>query len=430
MDDFLYDDSDLNTIPTMFISAMKIKISTYFGLGMISLTLAAFLIGCQDSQPKLTNSSPTPTVAAPSSTQEAPATISQIYKKPVWLKRLNTTTEIFANEGMGVFVGEQIRTVGEALAEIKLKNGLAFRIGGNSVLTMQPDNSLNLNKGEMITWVQPGKQVPAKVVTPGAIAGIRGTTIYINIPEAPNSPIEYFTWEGTMSLALPNQSEEILLKAGEIVKIQPGETDINQMRKRVRKLTDKEWETRRHKSRLINNFSQPLPTLDKIDKVTPKEAKKSTLSPQLIQPSAPTKVNNNSETPTLKFSQPATPTKVNNNSETPTLKFSQPSTPKKVKNNPTPTLKISQPVAPTKVNNNSATPSPSSPDNSKLGIEKTPKLETKQSPTPNNILWTPLPKTESINPPLKPTPVPNPKATANSPTPRQVENNEYNKDSE
>jgi hypothetical protein len=384
MGDFFYDDSDHNTVPIMFTSAMKIKRSTYFGLGMISLTLAAFLTGCQDSQPKLTNPSPTPTVATQSSTQEAPATISQIHKKPVWLKRLNTTFEINAAEGMGVFVGEQIRTVGEALAEIELKNGLAFRIGGNSVLTLQPDNSLNLSKGEMITWVQPGKQVPAKVVTPGAIAGIRGTTIYVNIPEAPNSEIEYFTWEGTMSIKLPNQSEEMLLKAGEIVKIKPGETDINQMRQRVRTLTHQEWETRRHKSPLINKFSIPLPTLEKIDQVAPKEVKKSSLSPQQTQPSAPAKINNNSETPTLKISQPVTPAKVNNHSATPTLK-------------------ISQPVTPAKINNNSATPTPNSPTNSKLEVEQTPK------PEPKNISWTPDPKTKSNNQSLKATPTTNPK---------------------
>lgn len=410
MGNFFYDDSDHNTIPTMFISAMKIKRSTYFGLGMISLTLAAFLAGCQDSEPKLTNPSPSasvvspnpnttpgvaipsspsgssiPAVVTPSSAQEAPATISQIQKKPVWLKRLNTTAEISATEGMGLFIGEQIRTVGEALAEIELKNGLAFRIGGNSVLTLQPDNSLNLSKGEMITWVQPGKQVPAKVVTPGAIAGIRGTTIYVNIPDAPNSEIEYFTWEGTMSLKLPNQSEEMLLKAGEIVKVKPGETDINKMRKRVRQLTQKEWETRRQKSPLINNFLSPLPTLKKIDQVAPKSPNKTTSESKTTQPAAPAKVNNNSDTPVLKLSQPTAPSKVNNNSETPT---------------------------------------PNSPSNSKLGVEQTPK------PEPKKISWTPSLKVETINQTLKATPTTNPKATTNTPSSRQVEKNEDNKYSE
>lgn len=401
MGNFPYDDSDHNTIPTMFTSAMKIKRSTYCCLGMISLTLAGFLSGCQDSEPKLTNPSPSasvvspspnttpgvaipsspsgssiPDVVTPSSAQEAPATISQIQKKPVWLKRLNTTAEISATEGMELFIGEQIRTVGEALAEIELKNGLAFRIGGNSVLTLQPDNSLNLSKGEMITWVQPGKQVPAKVVTPGAIAGIRGTTIYINIPDAPNSEIEYFTWEGTMSLKLPNQSEEMLLKAGEIVKVKPGETDINQMRKRVRQLTQKEWETRRHKSPLINNFVNPLPTLKKIDQVAPKETKKSTLAPKQSKLTAPQKVNNITASPT-----PKTPA-------TPKVEVSLTPTPKQP---PTPQVEVS--------------------------LSPTPKQQaaSQEQPVPRQILQTPYPKFPNPTPTFKTTPQANPKETTSSP---------------
>jgi len=397
MGNFPYDDSDHNTIPTMFTSAMKIKRSTYCCLGMISLTLAGFLSGCQDSEPKLTNPSPSasvvspspnttpgvaipsspsgssiPDVVTPSSAQEAPATISQIQKKPVWLKRLNTTAEISATEGMELFIGEQIRTVGEALAEIELKNGLAFRIGGNSVLTLQPDNSLNLSKGEMITWVQPGKQVPAKVVTPGAIAGIRGTTIYVNIPDAPNSEIEYFTWEGTMSLKLPNQSEEMLLKAGEIVKVKPGETDINKMRKRVRHLTQKEWKTRRHKSPLINNFVNPLPTLKKIDQVAPKETKKSTLAP-------------------------------------------------KPSNLPTPQ----------KVNNITASPTPKTPATSQVEVSLTPtpkqQAASQDQPVPRQILQTPYPKFPNPTPTFKTTPQANPKETASSPNTRQVEKKKNDK---
>ncbi|MFB8789851.1 MAG: FecR domain-containing protein [Potamolinea sp.] len=285
-------------------------------------------------------------------------------------------------EGMGLFIGEQLRTVGEALAEIELKNGLAFRIGGNSVLTLQPDNSLNLSKGEMITWVQPGKQVPAKVVTPGAIAGIRGTTIYVNIPDDPNGEIEYFTWEGTMSLKLPNQSEEMLLKAGEIVKVKPGETDINQMRKRVRQLTQKEWETRRKKSRLINNFISPLPTLKKIDQVAPKETKKSTLAPKQLKLSAPQKVNNNTASPT-----PKTPA----NSQ---VEVSLTPTPKQ---QPTPQVEVS--LAPT--TKQQATP--------------------QEQPVTRQILLTPYPKFQNPSPTLKTTPQANPKETASSPNYRQVE---------
>ena len=52
---------------------------------------------------------------------------------------------------MGLNVGETIRTEGEALADIALVNGLGFRIGGDAMLTLQPDNRPNLESGDMIT---------------------------------------------------------------------------------------------------------------------------------------------------------------------------------------------------------------------------------------------------------------------------------------
>jgi hypothetical protein len=179
---------------------------------------------------------------------------------------------------MGLQIGETIRTEGKAMAQINLKNGLAFRIGNNAVLTLQPDNYLNFSAGEMITWVNPGQHVPAKVVTPGGIAGIRGTTIYVKIPQAPNEAIEFFTWEGTMSIQLPNQPEECPVKGGEIVKIRPGEMDIRKIRASVRRLTNQEWLARRRNSPLINKFAKPLPTLQKIDQIAPPAVKTSSIT--------------------------------------------------------------------------------------------------------------------------------------------------------
>lgn len=267
---------------------------SYFGYGLVTLGFASFLLGCRASVPKVTSPSPslnntseqplppspTKVPATPSQTSSAssPATISEIQSQPVWVRRLKATREIPAEEGMGLQIGETIRTEGKAMAQINLKNGLAFRIGNNAVLTLQPDNHLNFSAGEMITWVNPGQHVPAKVVTPGGIAGIQGTTIYIKIPQAPNEAIEFFTWEGTMSIQLPNQPEECSIKGGEIVKIRPGETDMRKIRASVRRLTNQEWLARRRNSFLINKFGKPLPTLQKIDQIAPPGVKTSSIT--------------------------------------------------------------------------------------------------------------------------------------------------------
>ncbi|NEP10383.1 MAG: FecR domain-containing protein [Symploca sp. SIO2C1] len=255
---------------------MITKPLSHWCLGLVSLTIAGLIAGCHTSAPTATNPSPPVSgdAAAVESTslEEAFATINEIQKQPVWVQRLNTKDEVPAQENMDLQVGETIRTEKEALVQVELKNGLSFRIGGNSVLTLQPDNRLKLKAGEMITWVEPGKKVPVEIETPVAIAGIRGTTIYINMPEDPKKEIEFFAWEGSVEVWFPNQPGKCQFKAGEQVKIKPGQTDINQVRQQVRQLPPREWLKRRRQSKLLNKFDKPLPTLQKIDDTAPSES--------------------------------------------------------------------------------------------------------------------------------------------------------------
>lgn len=255
---------------------MTTKPLSHWCLGLVSLTIAGLIASCQTSAPNATNPSPPVSsdaaTVAPTSPDEVFATISEIQKQPVWVRLLKTKAEAPAQENMNLQVGETIRTEGEALAQVELKNGLSFRIGGNSVLTLQPDNRLKLKAGEMITWVEPGKKLPVEIETPAAIAGIRGTTIYVNIPEDPKGEIEFFAWEGTMEVWFPNQPGKCQIKAGEQVKIKPGETDISQLQQQVRQLPRQEWLKRRRQSSLLNNFNKPLPTLLKIDETAPSES--------------------------------------------------------------------------------------------------------------------------------------------------------------
>jgi hypothetical protein len=235
------------------------------------LLLTSLVSSCQSSTPSTTTSntqvSTTVTQSAPQT--EAPATIAEIQKQPVSVRQLNATQEIAAKPGMGLQFGETIRTRNQAMAQVDLKSGMAFRIGGDAVLTLQPTNQLKLSAGRMITWVQPGQKVPTEIVTPAAIAGIRGTTVYVEIPENPQDEILFFAWEGRVSVRLPGQTEAMELKTGEEVKIRPGERDMGKIRRRIRRLKSQEWRRKLRNDRLLRSFNQPMSTLKIIDKIKP-----------------------------------------------------------------------------------------------------------------------------------------------------------------
>jgi hypothetical protein len=234
---------------------------------VVSWLLAVFvLLGC-DATPAGDRSIPTqPTGSSPD--RVIAATITDIPRPSVWVRPLEAA-EVLAREQMGLQVGETVRTEAEALAEVKLENGLAFRLAGNTILTLQPQNQLNLTGGEMITWVQPGRQVPAEIVTPEAIAGIQGTTVFARISSDVSVPVLLFSWEGNVTVRLPGQTEEILLSTGEEVTIPRGERNIERVRQRVRQLTPEEFRQRRQQSRLFQTFQQPLPTLSAIEQFAP-----------------------------------------------------------------------------------------------------------------------------------------------------------------
>jgi hypothetical protein len=257
---------------------------------IVCLGLIYALTGCTtaSNQPPTaptaqTSSLPTPAAQSPApiattsdtqnttgtATQAIAATLSEIQKPTVFVRPISASQETKGHEGMSLSYGEQIRTTSEAMAQIDLKTGLAFRLGNNSVLTLRPDNRLNLASGTMITWVEPGKKVPTEIVTPSAVAAIRGTTVYVEIPKDPTQGTRFFTWEGEMAVRLAGQSEEVMLKTAEEVWIRPGEQDMKAIRKRVRRMPREEWRAMRRSDRLLRSFKRTMPTLKIIDTIKP-----------------------------------------------------------------------------------------------------------------------------------------------------------------
>jgi hypothetical protein len=251
---------------------MKTQASLHRLLRLPTLLLIGLLSSCQTSVPVATPPAKSPSTAPISQSAtptEYPANIAEIQKQPVSIRQLNAPQEVAAKAGMGLQFGETIRTRNQAMAQIDLKSGMSFRIGGDAVLTLQPNNQLNLDSGKMITWVQPGQKVPTEIVTPAAIAGLRGTTVYVEMPENPEDEILFFAWEGTVSVRLPNDTEAMELKTGEEVKIKPGENDMGKIRRRIRRLNRDEWRKKLQSDRLLHGFDRPMSTLKIIEKLRP-----------------------------------------------------------------------------------------------------------------------------------------------------------------
>lgn len=203
-------------------------------------------------------------IASSTTKTEADAIVSAVAAPPVWVKSIATNEDQPAITGTALIYGDTIRTEGEGLAHVDLASGLSFRIGGDASLVLQPDKRLNLQAGEMVTWVEPGRQVPTEIVTPVGIAGLRGTTLFVLVPPDENGEVLFLSWEGTIRLQIADGVEEILLESGEELRVRPGDRDVAALRQRIRRLDRQEIRRRRRQSPLLNRFQRPLPTSDLI----------------------------------------------------------------------------------------------------------------------------------------------------------------------
>jgi hypothetical protein len=236
---------------------------------LLVVFLVIALIGCE-SQPA---STPPITVASSPSTatkEPAIAKVSLIEEKPVFVlsSKNPQSKEIDAKDGMGLYVADTIRTQGNGKTQVEFNNGIGFRIGGDAMLQIQPQNRLHLKSGKMITWVKPGLKVPTEISTDYATAAIRGTTAFVEIPKNIHQGIRFFAWEGTVVVKLPNQPQEIVLLTGEEIIVKPN----SKTPPVVRRLSLKEWQEISQTSSLLRSFKTPLPTQTIIDKLVPGQA--------------------------------------------------------------------------------------------------------------------------------------------------------------
>jgi hypothetical protein len=237
---------------------------------LLMASVPLFIFGCE-SQPNSAPPSPVTSSTTTTLKEQAIAKISLIEEKPVFVRAHKKTNpnETEAKVGNELYVDDTIRTEGKGKTQVEFNNGVGFRIGGDSVLQIQPNNRLNLTSGKMITWVKPGLKVPTEISTSYATAAIRGTTAFVEIPKDINQGIRFFSWEGTVVVKLANNPKEIILLTGEEIIVKPNSTTPPV----VRRLDLKEWkDNASKKSSLLRSFNTPLPTQPIIDKLVPGQA--------------------------------------------------------------------------------------------------------------------------------------------------------------
>ena len=150
-----------------------------------------------------------------------------------------------------------LRTEKPGRMQVRLADGRQFRLGGDAVLRLD-GGGLNLEKGQIIAWVNPGRKggSPLRIRTRAATASIVGTTVFI---EATADSLKVFSWEGHVRVQT-DSGRRYDLGSGEQVSFgadgwQP-----------PRRLSQSEASARRGKSILLNGFATPMETLPVIER--------------------------------------------------------------------------------------------------------------------------------------------------------------------
>ncbi|MEI6029854.1 MAG: FecR family protein [Synechococcaceae cyanobacterium ELA739] len=160
---------------------------------------------------------------------------------------------------------EQVATVGQLLRpdtllrtqkpgrlQVRLADGRSFRLGGDALLRIG-SRELDLQRGQIIAWVNPGRQGQGRlrIHTRVATASIEGTTVFI---EATPEQIKLFSWEGNVRVSTAT-GQQVVLQSGEELLYR----DATWQPKR--RLSQQEARTRAKASLLLNQFPTPMETL-------------------------------------------------------------------------------------------------------------------------------------------------------------------------
>lgn len=149
-----------------------------------------------------------------------------------------------------------LRTQKPGRMQVQLPNGRNFRLGGDAVLRLGRQR-LDLQRGQIIAWINPGAKggAPVTIQTRVATASISGTTVFL---EASDTGLKIFSWEGEVACTTQDGQRKTL-RSGEQLAYENG-------RWAKTRLTPEEAAARRQKSILLNGFSAPMETLPVLER--------------------------------------------------------------------------------------------------------------------------------------------------------------------
>lgn len=188
------------------------------------------------------------------------AEIAEIRDFSVSVRFLNSSEDRNASVGTSLKAGETVRTGGNSRAQILLNSGVLVRVGGESALTINPKNQLNLDKGRLLAWVSASQNLTAEVQTPfGSVSSSDGT-FYIDIPKESSKQRQILALNGTVTVKLTKSSDTVTLKTGEELIVMPDGTAPN-----PKPLSKEDIEKRLAGNPLIFGFNTRLASLADIE---------------------------------------------------------------------------------------------------------------------------------------------------------------------
>ena len=223
----------------------------FLSLLLLSLTPVA-LNSCAISQP----TKPFSSEALPT---EAIAEISEVRSFPVRVKYLNATSAKPASVGGPLKVDESVSTEDSSTAQLAMRNGVIFRIGGVSNLKIKPQNQVEFTSGKLVAWSASDRKAPAQIQTPFGEISSNGGTIYLEIPPKAAEDRRIIALDGTVTVLLKQSSSIVTIGKGEEIRIKadgkataPARVDKETIEKRIAN------------NNLIFGFSSQLASLNQI----------------------------------------------------------------------------------------------------------------------------------------------------------------------
>ena len=191
-------------------------------------------------------------------------TVVDVPSRPAFV-RPPGRSEAAARTGQSLPLQSLLRTEKPGRMQVRLPDGRSFRLGGNALLRLA-GSSLDLQRGQIIAWVNPGSPAgaPLRVRTRVGTASIVGTTVFI---EASDEAVKIFSWEGTVRMDT-DTGKTVMLTSGEQLSHESAPTTAGASPgwQPLRRLSRSELDTRRARSILLNGFDAPMETLPVIEK--------------------------------------------------------------------------------------------------------------------------------------------------------------------